>query len=67
MPHNHEWQTRIKTVEREYQAIRQAADRFQEQAHRDPTILAGDVRFREATLRLEESGRNLPYSYICGI
>jgi hypothetical protein len=28
MPHNHEWQSRIKAVEREYVAMRQAADRL---------------------------------------
>jgi hypothetical protein len=33
MPHNHEWQSRIKAVEREYMAMRQAADRFRQAAH----------------------------------
>ena len=47
MPHNHEWQTRIKAVEREHWAIRQATDRFQEQAGRDPSILKGDLRPRD--------------------
>jgi hypothetical protein len=39
MPHNHEWQTRIKAVAREYLAIRQATDRFWESAQRDPLII----------------------------
>src|SRR5437868_3563304 len=47
MPHNSEWQTSIKAVEREYLATRQAIDRFQEAAHRDPTILREDLRYRE--------------------
>ena len=32
MPHRHQWQSRIKSVEREYAAMRQAADRL---AHAD--------------------------------
>jgi hypothetical protein len=47
MPHNHEWQSRIKAVEREYMAMRQAADRFREEARTDPTIIEGDLRHRE--------------------
>ncbi len=39
MPFNHEWQSRIKTVEREYLAMRQAAAHFQRTAHDEPTIL----------------------------
>ena len=47
MPHNHEWQTRIKSVQREYVAIRQAADRFQQAAWDDPTILMENLRHAE--------------------
>lgn len=39
MPSNHEWQARIKAVEREYVVMRQAADRFRAAALGDPTIL----------------------------
>ena len=44
MPHNHEWQTRIKAVEREYTALRQAADYFQRATRDDPTICKGNLR-----------------------
>jgi hypothetical protein len=47
VPHNHEWQSRIKAVEREYLAMRQAADRFLEAASADPTILLENLRYRE--------------------
>src|SRR6266851_6490879 len=56
MPHNHEWQSRIKAVEREYVAMRQAADRFLQAARDDPTILLEDLQHREivrATKNLE--------------
>ena len=44
MPFNHDWQSRIKAVEREYMAIRQAADRFRRAALDDPTILQENLR-----------------------
>jgi hypothetical protein len=47
MPHNHEWQSRIKAVEREYVAMRQAADHFQQAALNDPTILQENLRHGE--------------------
>ena len=47
MPHNHEWQSRIKGVECEYLAMRQAADRFLKAALDDPTIVSQDLRHRE--------------------
>ena len=56
MPHSHEWQSRIKAVEREYVAMRQAADRLLEAASADPTILLENLRHREivrASLHLE--------------
>jgi hypothetical protein len=39
MPYNHRWQSRIKAAEREYVAMRQAADRFQQAALDDPRNL----------------------------
>src|SRR3989442_13960126 len=53
MPHNREWQDRIKAVEREYVAMRQAADRFRQAALADPTILEGNLRQREMAARRE--------------
>ncbi len=60
MLHNHEWQARIKAVEREFWAIRQATDRFHEHARRDPAILAGDLRHRDIALASE----NLDGTYV---
>jgi hypothetical protein len=47
MPHKHEWQSRIKKIEREYVVMRQAADRFLEAAFGDPTILRENLRHGE--------------------
>src|SRR5688572_17608537 len=47
MPHKHEWLSRIKAVEREYVAIRQATERLIAHAQADPTVLKGDLRYRE--------------------
>jgi hypothetical protein len=44
MPHNREWQDRIKAVEREHVAMRQAANHFRQAAVADPTILEGNLR-----------------------
>jgi hypothetical protein len=60
MPHNHEWQSRIKAVEREYIAMRQAADRFHQAAQDDPTILQDDLRPRE----IVSASRNLEGTYL---
>jgi hypothetical protein len=60
MPRSHEWQERLKAVEREYLAIRQATDRFKEHARRDPTILKKDVRNRS----IELASENLEGTYI---
>jgi hypothetical protein len=60
MPHNHEWQSRIKAVEREYVAMRQAADRFLRHALDDPTILQENLRRGE----IVEASRNLEGTYI---
>src|SRR5262245_16085562 len=60
MPHNHEWQTRIKAVEREFVAMRQAADHFLEAAHADPTILQGQLRRGD----ILSASRNLEGTYI---
>lgn len=57
MPNDkHEWQSRIKAVEREYEAMRLASDRLLEEARRDPTILRDDLELRDianASKRLE--------------
>lgn len=60
MPRNHEWQVRIKAVEREYVVIRQAADHFRQAALVDPTILQEDVQPREIIL----VSRNLEGTYV---
>ena len=60
MPHNHEWQSRIKAVEREYVAMRQAADRFRQAALDDPTILEGNLRQGEIVV----ASKNLEGTYV---
>jgi hypothetical protein len=60
MPHNHQWQSRIKAVEREHVAMRQAATHFLQRALDDPTILQGNLRQAEIILALE----NLEGTYI---
>jgi hypothetical protein len=60
MPSRHEWQSRIKAVEREYIAMRQAADRFYQIALDDPTILLGDLKHREIVRALN----NLEGTYV---
>src|SRR5271154_5741954 len=59
MPLNHEWQSRIKAVEREYAAMRQAANRLRDAARADPTILDGSLR-----KGLDEALTNLEGTYI---
>ena len=39
MPRNDEWQSRIKSVENEYKAMRQASERFKMMALNDPSTL----------------------------
>lgn len=63
MPRNHEWQSRIKAVEREYTAMRQAADHFGRSALDDPSILRGDLRHRE----IIAASQNLEGTYIIRI
>jgi hypothetical protein len=63
MPFNHEWQSRIKAVEREYVAMRQAADRFQRDAIDDPTILQEKLLHGEIVV----ASRNLEGTYIIRI
>jgi len=60
MPHNHEWLTRIKSVEREYLAIRQAAGRFQHAARVDPTILIDNLRHAD----IVDASQNLEGTYL---
>src|SRR5260370_268493 len=47
MPLNHEWQTRIKAVDREYAAVQLATSRLLEEGRRAPTILRGGVQHRD--------------------
>jgi hypothetical protein len=47
MPLRFEWLSRIKAVEREFVAMRKAADRFRRDAQIDPTILTERLRFGE--------------------
>jgi hypothetical protein len=60
VPHNHEWQSRIKAVEREYVAMRQAADRLLKAALADPTILLENLRHRE----IARASQNLEGTYV---
>jgi hypothetical protein len=60
MPLKHEWQSRIKAVERECVAMRQAADRFRQATLDDPTILQENLRHGETIV----ASRNLEGTYI---
>jgi hypothetical protein len=60
MPLRDEWLSRIKAVEREYLAMRQAADRFRQAVLDDPTILDKEVRPRE----IDKASENLEGTYI---
>ncbi len=60
MPLKHEWQSRIKAVEREYVAMRQAAERFRQAASDDPTILQENLRHGE----IVRAAENLEGTYI---
>ena len=59
MPYNHEWQSRIKAVERELRIALHGMDKLQKLAQRDPTVLEEDMRFRE----LGTVKDNLPATY----
>lgn len=60
MPHNHEWQGRIKAVEREFLVAQHGMGILREIARRDPTALAGDMRFRE----IEPVIKNMEATYV---
>ncbi len=60
MRHNHQWQSRIKAVEREHVAMRQAADRFLQAANDDPSILLSNLRHGE----IVAASRNLEGTFI---
>ncbi len=67
MPHKHEWQSRIKSVEREYVAMRQAADRFTQMALDDPNILRTTSNILPTRLEhfdIAEASRNLEATYV---
>ncbi len=52
MPHNYEWLSRINSVQREFNAMAQAAKCFQQAASVDPSILEHDVRPRDIAMAL---------------
>ena len=54
------WQSRIKAVEREHSAVRQAADHFRETTASDPNILRGDLRHRDVVA----ASNNLEGTYV---
>lgn len=61
MPHSRDdWLTRIKAVEREFSAMRQAADRFLAELRRDPAILRRDTAPRDA----ERASATLEGTYV---
>jgi len=60
MPHKHDWQSRIKAVEREYIAMRQGTDYFLQHALDNPTILSDSLRHGE----IANASRNLEGTYI---
>ena len=60
MPLSRDWQARIKAVEREYMAVRQAIDWFRESVRGDPTILRGDLRPKE----IVPASENLEGTYV---
>src|SRR6266849_750292 len=60
MPHSYEWQDRIKAVEREFVAMRQAADHFRQAALDDPTIVHGNLKYGH----IVEASRNLEGTYV---
>ncbi len=60
MPYNHEWQTRIKSVEREYLVMRQAADRFQQQSWDDSAILTSQFGHSD----INKASKNLESTYV---
>ncbi len=66
MPHNHEWQSRIKSVEREYAAMRQAADRFRQAARDDSNILGHSnvLRAKVEYRDIVEASRSLEATYV---
>lgn len=47
MPLNREWQSRIKAVEREYFAVRQAAEHFRKAVQDEPGLLRENLRPRD--------------------
>jgi len=60
MPLRKDWLSRIEDVEREHLAIRQAVDRFREEAYKDATILRDNLKSRE----IDKASKNLEGTYI---
>ena len=63
MPRRHEWLSRIKAIEREYIAMRQAADYFLRVAREDPNILLERLKHAE----IARASENLEGTYIIRI
>jgi len=53
MPLTHEWQSRIKGVEKQYEVVFLATDRLKEQAGRDQTILPQNMKQGQIITALE--------------
>ena len=60
MPLRHQWLSRIKAVEREHVAMRQAAERFSQSARDDPSILQKNLRHGEIVV----ASQNLEGTYV---
>jgi hypothetical protein len=60
MPSRSDWLSRIKSVEGEYRAMRQAADWFDLQTQKNPTILLANLRPAD----IERASKNLEGTYL---
>ncbi len=47
MPRSYDWQIRIKIIERRHAVAQLAISRLMETARKDPTVLTGDMTFRD--------------------
>jgi hypothetical protein len=60
MPRRDDWQKRIKALERQHAAVQLGALRLLESARRDPTVLKGDVEYRDVV----NASKDLEGTYI---
>ncbi len=60
MPRRDDWQSRIKRIERQYQAVRLAVSRLLAEGKRDPTILINNVQYGH----IKETDADLEGTYI---